>query len=184
MYLQMIGRGLRTSPETGKRDCLILDHSGCVHRLGFAADELQWTLDGHADLAATKAARERASGKDVTCPECQCVYSGGRTCPECGHYIRPCGREILTLDGELIEVGGHLGEDEQAKLVFFSELRGLAEQRGFKPGFAYYKFHEKFGHEPPRGWRHSPSARPSLETRNWVQSRKIAWLKSRPRDPA
>ena len=63
MYLQMLGRGLRPAP--GKSDCLILDHSGCVRRLGFAADERFWTLDGHADLERTRRERERSEGKEV-----------------------------------------------------------------------------------------------------------------------
>ena len=33
LYLQMLGRGLRI--DDGKRDCLVLDHAGCVHRFGF-----------------------------------------------------------------------------------------------------------------------------------------------------
>ena len=34
LYVQMVGRGLRLSPETGKRDCLVLDFSGNIDRLG------------------------------------------------------------------------------------------------------------------------------------------------------
>lgn len=34
LYVQMVGRGLRLSPETGKTDCLILDFGGNIERLG------------------------------------------------------------------------------------------------------------------------------------------------------
>jgi len=177
MYLQMLGRGLRSAPN--KTDCLVLDHSGCVHRLGFAADERFWTLEGHQDLESTRAAREAAQGKEITCPACQCVYSGGRVCPECGHYIAPKGKEIQTLDGELVEVGAHLDDDEQARLQFYLELRGYGERRKFKIGFAYLKFIERYGRKPPWEWNKQPAAKPSLVTERWVQSRLIAWFKSR-----
>jgi DNA repair protein RadD len=170
--LQMIGRGLRPAPD--KTDCLVLDHSGTVHRLGFAADERYWSLDGHADLASAKAMREAASGKDVTCPECSCVYSGGHVCPECGHYIAPRGKLIRNMEGELIEVGAHLPSDDASKLTFFLELRGHADNRGFKPGFAAHKYRERHGVFPPWSWNDQPPAQPSLATQRWIQSRLIA----------
>jgi superfamily II DNA or RNA helicase len=174
MYLQMLGRGLRPAP--GKKDCLVLDHSGCVHSLGFAADERFWSLDGHADLEETKRAREKSLGKDVTCPKCSCVYSGGRVCPACAYYIAPRGKEIRTLDGQLVEVGESLPLEQQDRLTFFLELRGYASNHGFKPGWAAHKFKEKFGGGfPPWAWNDLPSAVPSEATRNWVKSRKIAW---------
>ena len=177
LYLQMIGRGLRPAP--GKTDCLVLDHSGAVHRHGFAHDERFWTLDGHADMARTKTVRERSEGKEITCPECSAVYTGGRQCPECGHYIKPRGKEVRTLDGQLVEIGAHLKPEEQDRLAFFLELRGYAAQHDYKPGFAAHKFKEKFGGSfPPWEWNDLPAAAPSLETRNWIKSRLIANAKA------
>jgi DNA repair protein RadD len=173
LYLQMIGRGLR--PAAGKTDCMVLDHSGAVHRHGFAHDERFWTLDGHADMARTKAVRERAEGKEITCPKCTAVYTASRQCPECGHYVGPRGKEIKTLDGDLVEVGAHMKPEDQDRLAFFLELRGYAERHNYKPGFAAHKFKEKFGGSfPPWAWNDLPSAAPSLETRNWIKSRIIA----------
>jgi DNA repair protein RadD len=176
LYLQMLGRGLRPAP--GKTDCLVLDHSGCVHRLGFAADEREWTLDGHADLSTTKAIREKSSGKEVTCPACAAVYTGARECPECGHYIAPRGKSIKTLDGELVEVGAQLSEDRAAQLAFYLELRGFATERKFKSGFAAHKYKEKHGSFPPWSWNDLPPAEPSLATRNWIKSLFIASSKA------
>jgi superfamily II DNA or RNA helicase len=176
MYLQMIGRGLRPAP--GKRDCLILDHSGTVHRLGFAADERCWTLDGHADLSQARAAREGASGKSCTCPECACVFVGSRVCPECGHYIAPKGREIMTLEGDLVEIGPALTAEHADKLAFFLELRGFAVKRGFKPGFAAHVFKERHGAFPPWNWNAAPAAEPTLATSRWLEARYRARLKA------
>lgn len=186
MYLQMIGRGLRPAP--GKSNCLVLDHSGAVHRFGFATEDRGWSLDGHRDLTTAKRERERGEGRDVTCPECSCVFRG-RECPSCSWYAAPKGREITTLDGELIEIGEHLPEDEQARLTFYLELRGyqhevsrereLAGRPAYKDGWAAVVFKEKHGDWPPRPWGFLPPAQPSLETRRWIKSRNIAFAKSR-----
>jgi DNA repair protein RadD len=176
LYLQMLGRGLRPAP--GKTDCLVLDHSGCVHRLGFADDERHWTLDGHADLSTTKSIREKSSGEEVTCPACAAVYTAARECPECGHYIAPRGKTVKTLEGELVEVGAHLSEERAAQLAFYLELRGFAAERKFKSGFAAHKYKEKHGTFPPWPWNDLPPAAPSLATRNWIKSRFIASAKA------
>ena len=176
LYLQMLGRGLRPAP--GKHDCLVLDHSGCVHRLGFAADERHWSLDGHDDLSTTKSIRERSSGKEVTCPACAAVYTGARECPECGHYIAPRGKSVKTLEGELVEVGAELSDERAEQLAFYLQLMGYAAQRKFKSGWAAHKFKEKHGKFPPWSWNDMPAAEPSLGTRNWLKSRFIASAKA------
>jgi DNA repair protein RadD len=123
LYLQMIGRGLRTA--AGKSDCLVLDHSGCVHRHGFAHDERLWTLEGERALVEReKTASEKRETKQLTCPECSCVFAGVRLCPECGYFFAPKGKEVRTLEGELVEIGQHLDREQQDRLAFFAELRG------------------------------------------------------------
>jgi DNA repair protein RadD len=177
LHLQMIGRGLRPAPEKGKVDCLVLDHSGSVHRLGFATDDREWSLEGHKDLATTRRERERNAGIETTCPECRCIYTGGRQCPSCGFYIEPVGKDVVTLDGELVEVGEARPEDVDRN-AFYAELRGLAGERGYKLGWADHKFKERFGGFPPRAWRATKAISPSRRTRSWVLSRTIAWSKS------
>ncbi|EJU2685160.1 ATP-dependent helicase, partial [Salmonella enterica] len=46
-WLQCLGRGLRTAP--GKDHCIIFDHSGTVHRLGFPEDIEYDELPGKND---------------------------------------------------------------------------------------------------------------------------------------
>jgi DNA repair protein RadD len=178
LYLQMLGRGLR--PADGKRDCLVLDHSGCVHRHGFAVDERLWTLDGDRALVAReKSPREREDAKLIDCPQCHAIFTGSRECPECGHYLAPRGRQVETLAGELVEIGAGLAEDEQGRLAFYLELRGLARERGWKAGAAAHRYRERFSDFPPWEWNDLPAAIPSVGTRRWVLSRVIAWRKSR-----
>jgi superfamily II DNA or RNA helicase len=178
LYLQMVGRGLR--PADGKSDCLVLDHSGCVHRHGFAADPRAWTLDGAMALTTpVQTARKPNELKMIDCPECAAVFAGSRVCPECGYCLTPVGKQIVTLDGELIEIGAHLPPEEQDRLQWYAELLGIAAERRHKPGWAAYSFREKFGHWPPNEFRLTPPAMPSTTTRRWEQSRRIAYFKSR-----
>ena len=180
LYLQMVGRGLRTTE--GKTNCLVLDHSGCVHQHGFAHDLRVWTLDGDRALVEShRFERERREAKVLECPECHCTFSGARLCPECGYFFAPRGREIKTLEGELVEIGEHLEPEEQERAVLYAELRGVAAERGFKVGWAAHQYLEKFKDWPPRAWNNHPAATPSLQTRRWIQSRFIAWRKARER---
>ena len=50
MYLQQVGRALRTSP--GKDDALILDHAGNALRHGLPDDDREWSLAGGGDVRA------------------------------------------------------------------------------------------------------------------------------------
>lgn len=183
LYLQMIGRGLR--PAEGKTACLILDHSGCVHRHGFAHDPRFWTLEGErALIQADQSPRESRETKQLTCPECQCAFSGARLCPECGYFFAPKGKEVATLDGQLIEIGETLDRESQDRLAFFAELRAIAHEKNWKDGWAAHKFREKFGNWPPRHFNNAPIVQPSMETRRWVKSQQIAWAKSQDRNTA
>lgn len=180
LHLQMIGRGLRIAGD--KTDCLVIDHAGNVHRHGFAADERAWTLDGE------RALKERSGGKGATserkqldCPECTAVFSGTRTCPECGFYLAPAGKLVEALDGELVEIGERLPVEDQDRAVFYAELRGLASMSGYRQGWAAHKFKERYGEFPAWAWNNMPEATPTLTTTRWVKSRAIAWAKERQR---
>ena len=178
LYLQMLGRGLRIAE--GKADCLVLDHSGCVHRHGFAHDDRPWTLEGEFSLVrdASSAKGETAEARQIDCPECAAVFSGTRTCPSCGYYLAPKGKIVQTIDGELVEIGASLEPDQQDRLEFYLELRGFARERSYSPKWPAAQYRGKFGTWPPWSWNDLPAAAPSLVTRRWVKSRIIAWQKS------
>jgi superfamily II DNA or RNA helicase len=177
LYLQMLGRGLR--PADNKTDCLVLDHSGAVHEHGFAADERFWHLNGKYALDAPQARDRDHENRQITCPECAAVFTGSRTCPECGHVLAPRGREIATIDGELIEIGAGLPTEEIDRQVFHAELRGFGIEKGYKPGWTAHKFKDRFGAFPPFAWNDLPALEPTLQTRRWIKSRNIAWAKSK-----
>jgi DNA repair protein RadD len=171
LYLQMLGRGLRIADD--KRDCLVLDHSGAVHRHGLATDERRWTLSGRTALVPSPV-RKKPEREAKECPECHAVWIDGATCPECGYERRPKGRMVETLAGELVELGAGEPPQVKDKLAFYAELRGYALERGYKPGWAAHKFRERHGVMPPWRWNDHAALPPSRATRGWVRSRWIA----------
>lgn len=181
LFVQTIGRGLRTVP--GKDRLLILDHAGNHLRLGTARDIGQDHLDDGKETVGKAHKKERAEPLPKLCDNCRAVLPiGAKVCPECGEPVR-----ALTLvreaEGELVELGsresGKRSAAEWEKKRFYAELRGYAERKGFKPGWAFHKFIEKFNHQPA-GYG-SVAMEPSVATLNWIRSRQIAFAKARAR---
>jgi superfamily II DNA or RNA helicase len=184
LYLQMLGRGLRIAD--GKSDCIVLDHSGAVHWHGFAADERLWTLTGRTALVPSPVrAKEPRAAKQ--CLECAAVWVDGAFCPECGHELRPKGRMVATLPGDLVELraaAAAVQREEQNRRQFYAELRAYAQEKNFKSGFAFMKYRERYNAKPPWAWQADPPAVPSRATRGWLKSRWIAHRKAQERAAA
>jgi len=179
LYLQMLGRGLRSAP--GKTDCMVLDHAGIVRRFGFADEPREWSLEGRvANLReeAERGGRELSPEKELRdCPECKALFSGCE-CPECGWYVKPRGSQIETITGELIELD-NARESERERMKFYLQLRGLFEQRGQNPGAAAHSYRDKFKTWPQTAWNGFPTMQPGAEVQRWVKSRMIAFAKRR-----
>jgi len=127
LHLQMIGRCLR--PQPGKR-AVVLDHVGNSLRLGHHLEEREWSLDG-----ATKRDRE-ASPSVKVCPTCFSTCATlAAVCGECGHEFRTEVRELTVVEGELKELAV-TRKREQGTAQSLDDLRQLAKQRGYKPGWA------------------------------------------------
>jgi DNA repair protein RadD len=128
LHLQMIGRCLR--PQPGKR-AVVLDHVGNTLRLGHHLEERDWTLDG-----LRKRDREAAPSVKV-CPQCFATSpSTAQVCTDCGHvFAPPERREIKVVEGELQEIAV-TKRREQGKATDLEALRELAQQRGYKRGWA------------------------------------------------
>jgi superfamily II DNA or RNA helicase len=118
LYLQMVGRGLR--PASGKERAIVLDHANCVFEHGFPEQDREWTLQG---------IKKRKRPTQMFCfdREAQTFYKP-RELPE--HV-----REV-----ELIEL-----EYDEARLLHLYKFQKLARERGFKPGWAWFRFIDKVG---------------------------------------
>ncbi|AZB50544.1 hypothetical protein [Synechococcus phage S-H1] len=130
LHLQMIGRCLRPAP--GKPPAVVLDHVGNTLRLGHHLEERDWSLDGERKIRD----REKAPSVKV-CPQCfAAMASRVSVCDECGHEFAPERRELETVDGELVELQAVARRREQGSAQSLEDLRRLAQQRGYKRGWA------------------------------------------------
>jgi superfamily II DNA or RNA helicase len=182
LYQQIIGRGLRVSKETGKKDCLILDHSDSTITLGYVTDidERNTELDmGRHGRGESKKKKTERMPKE--CPKCNFLKPVGvHECPECG-FKPEKQTDIVHMDGELKELDGKKKKytiDE--KKQFYAELKYYCEDKKFKPGWAAFKYKEKFG-----SWPNHPNIKyidpvePSQATLNWIKFQLIRWAKRR-----
>ena len=64
------------------------------------------------------------------------------------------------------------------KQAFYQELIGYAESKGYKPGWAFYAYQDKFGIEPSTRFNKTP-ATPSLEVLRFIQHRNIKKAKAK-----
>jgi DNA repair protein RadD len=181
LYLQMAGRVLRPAP--GKTDCIILDHSGAVFRHGFPDDPIAWTL-AEDRRAENKAQTARADGRApslVACPECKAVRFQGQPCGVCGWKPTTRGAAVEVEDGELGLVGRNRRVAKNNYTAadmhnWHAQLAWIARERGFRDGWIYHKYVERFSAKPRS--RYVAPQVPTDEVRAWVKSRAIAWAKA------
>ncbi|MEW6438816.1 MAG: DEAD/DEAH box helicase [Pseudomonadota bacterium] len=181
-FVQTIGRGLRPAP--GKERLLVLDHAGNTARLGLVTEIGCNCLDKGEERGK---AYDRAKGSEpviITCKQCDCVLPRrARECPACGEPIFAT-TEVIEKDGELVELGATRARRERGpdidQALWFGALTRIGRERGYKRGWPAAMFKARFGRWPPRNFL--PSERePTVEIRNWVRSRQIAFAKARAR---
>jgi DNA repair protein RadD len=99
--------------------------------MGHHLEPRDWTLDG-----LKKRDREAAPSVKV-CPQCFATSASAvQVCRECGHVFAPQERrELQQVDGELQELAV-AKRREQSSARDLEALRELAQQRGYKRGWA------------------------------------------------
>lgn len=137
LYLQQVGRSLRTAP--GKTEALILDHAGNSLNHGLPDDDREWSLEGRPRKKRRKGDDEPAVAVRQ-CPSCFSVHRPAPTCPRCDHVYQTLGRTVEELEGELQEVNKaqakHDAKVEVARAKTKEELIRIGQIRGYKnPGF-------------------------------------------------
>lgn len=182
-WVQCLGRGLRTA--RGKDKCLIFDHSGSVHMLGFP-DEIEYeelpdTSDGMKQQGSSFR-EEKPEKKPKECPSCHYMKPAGvYVCPKCG--FRPLMGENVDVDEsrglKKLGKGGKIYSRED-KQSWWSQIKFYQKQRQStgKPvsdGWCSHTFRHKFG-VWPKGLHDMPQEL-SPEVSNFIRSRQIAWAK-------
>ena len=138
MHLQQLGRALRQYP--GKTHAVILDHVGNCLRHGLAEQERAWDLEGREKRKAKSRPVETKQ-----CSKCFAIFAG-TACPQCGAEREISPREVEQVDGELqrlsIEDIAAKREErrEEGKCRTLEDFRALAARRGYKPGWAYFRW--------------------------------------------
>lgn len=186
-WIQCLGRGLRTAD--GKSRCLIFDHSGTVHRLGYPDgieyDSLSSKSDGMSEQQQIKKEIERVEKLPKKCTSCGYVKPVGmHECCKCGFSPRAGQdvdtdrtRELVALNKKIIKL-----PTKEEKQRFYSEVKGyynekIRDGKTWKPGWVAAQYKAKYG-VWPRGLDESPLD-PSSETRNYIRSQFIRNAKRR-----
>lgn len=174
-HVQMVGRGARIHP--GKQFAVIQDNSGNFLRFKDEWDtlyndgvqELGQGQDSKPKKEPTKEQKEAAK-----CPKCSVVWAGGDTCLNCGH-VRVKRNEVVAVAGEMVEIGTTKKKADkytaQQKADWYAQLIGYANFRGYKPGWAFHKYKDKFGVQP--SMQKPEPASPSVAVTNWITSHNI-----------
>lgn len=181
LYRQMIGRILR--PASGKTNALILDHAGAIFEHGFVEEPIEWFLepDRKARNKTQEARGLRQAPGLKACPECHAIRIAGQPCSACGWMPRPKATDVEVAAGDLGLVNrskqvAPAYETQAERDHFHQQLVWIAQDRGYKNGWAGYKYKEKFGTWPRN--RFALPVEPSDEVRRWVRSKQIAYAKS------
>lgn len=140
LYIQQAGRGTRIHPS--KRDFILLDHAGNIHRHGFITDEPEATLDADEEQPTN---RRRIK----TCEECFAIFLEPK-CPLCGWSKVVTkgaggGREIINVEGQLTEIKGpSLIERHQAQEYCEKQIEWALKQ-GHSLWRAFYNTKDNYG---------------------------------------
>ncbi len=183
-WLQCLGRGLRTAP--GKKNCIIFDHSGTVHRLGFPEDIEYDELPGKNDgmKAGSGGEREKTEKLPKECPGCHYMKPAGvYACPKCG--FKPLGGDDVNTDRNRgltrLTRGGKVFTRADRER-WWREIKGYQQYRASvgKPvsdGWCAHTYRDRFG-VWPKGLDNTP-ADVSAEVYNFIRSKNIAYARSR-----
>lgn len=151
-YIQILGRVLRPAP--GKTRAIVLDHSGTALRLGLPTDDRSGMEldDGKPKAGSEKKEKDKPESLPKPCTNCHYLKPAKTpVCPACGHQsIRPTDVEMLPGDLALIaksrkHEARELAQRFGSKQKTYSMLLQIAEDRGYRPGWAARKYKDILG---------------------------------------
>lgn len=148
MYLQMVGRVLRSAE--GKSRAMLIDLKGVSHKHRLPEAERNWNLDGEAITLS----EEEKESKPMRCKDCDVEFTtwrisadGSRSCPNCG--VEAPEQELPAIALRELHTAG-TGAPEEARIAALHALAVQSIEMGFKPGWAAHAYKERFGDWPDR----------------------------------
>lgn len=173
-FVQMVGRGARI--YEGKTYCSIQDNSGNWLRFKDQWDKLY--SEGVDDLptGGEKKPKKEPTDKEkkaVTCPRCKALMASD-TCAVCG-YVREKKNKVETVAGEMLELSASSPKKEKYdtayKTDFYAQAIGYCQNKGYKPGRAFFMYKDKFGVEP--SMKKPDAKQPNAELFNFIKYQAI-----------
>lgn len=142
-YVQRGGRIQRIM--RGKKHAIYMDQAGNVKRHGFIEDIVPDHLhDGEKRESERELVKKTKEKKEpIKCPCCP-AYLTGLECKECGHVIKPKGKQLEVVEGSLEEVQRVTREQNR----FYAGLIFYADSKGYGSGWASNKYFEKYKKYP------------------------------------
>jgi superfamily II DNA or RNA helicase len=183
--IQMWGRGLRSSPNTGKKDCLLLDFSGNIIRFADDYSDIFYngleSLDMGEKLDAAVRKDDDEDKQVKACPSCG--YSPmGKRCIACGHervslatveHEAGVMREIYLGKTKLADDRRHLYQ----QLVTYTRSHGNPETA---KGRAAHLFREMTNNWPDGlSYERTPNIEITRAVLNKIRSRNIRFIKGK-----
>ena len=184
--MQMWGRGLRSSPDTGKADCLLLDHTGNILRF---AEDYERIFDQGLDaldagerldkVARTKDDEEKAK----KCPRCGSIPFVGK-CVSCGFEASTPKSLETAIPGRMQEITLGKGKAGFTRRSIWEQAVTYARSHSSldkQAGRAAHIYRDIVGNWPPNQWRFEETANVPMshEVLNKIKSRAIAFAKGR-----
>lgn len=184
-HIQLFGRGLRIAD--GKKDCVVLDHSGNCARFYDACESFFDNGAGELDDGTKKEKKKKEKGEvePMKCPQCRVLHNPCPVCPWCGHEY-PKREAVRHVAGTLKELIAGVQRHELSKQLWPMVCGYVRERKTDDAGRrqALAIFHEITGIWPTTDWETTKSAPPSMEVRNKIRANQIRFAKGRQRKAA
>lgn len=183
--IQMWGRGLRSSPETDKKDCLLLDFSGNIIRFFEDFNDIYFNgldaLDEGDKL--DKKIRTAEEFEKKGCPRCG-YKPYHKRCMACG-FEKVSTINTKTLTGNMSEI--YMGDGKNKKkladnaqhlwnqCVSYARIHSKPETQ---QGRAYHLFKKITGHDPIWRFTTAPQVEILNSVHNKIQQMNMAYRKA------
>jgi hypothetical protein len=185
--IQMWGRGLRSSPDTGKEDCILLDFSGNIIRFREDFEDIYFNglgaLDSGERLDKTIRKDKEEDEEESKCPRCGSVPFF-KHCLACG-YERKSQSQIESVPGVMSEIIVGKAKAADNPMHLWQQICTYTRSHGnpeTAKGRAWYLFRDIAKREKPLScpeFERTPNAPITKATMNAIKARNIAFAKSR-----